>query len=481
MPQTSRNERKAGTLIAFLVLLFWFIVVFFTRRNRRHIPSPLTATEEPSSPVESRQQKASYLGEKVLTLVITGIIVAGMQAAFDKTLLGKQVAWAGYNIALSSLPARLSPVTIIDIDHISTREGRNQRDLTDRQQLDALVAALVEYAPRAIVVDIDMTVDYVTDEYNRLVPKWRDEYDSAFYRRCATLPQTRGIPVIFAMERGLNDVEQQYFKDRAYAKMAGNVRILSEVESQMNLWIQDRYGRRVPSLAYATTCAILHHGIRLKAWEQALLTVTQQVPLDAIQKETPRTACAYHVYYANVDQFVRQRIHALTPQGAIDEARLRAAATRLRGGILIIGEANPNTRRDQYYAIPGRTVGQVREMPGIYLHASAIDTLLHGRPVALPNGWGNFLFSLIQSLFVALLITGMSCIGHARALPSRTEDILTLLFTLAIFVGSLYLCASASIVWNGGLASVVFLPVEYAVSSGIAWVYAVVATHSEGV
>jgi CHASE2 domain-containing sensor protein len=360
----------------------------------------------------------------VLILIKTGI---------EHWEFGKQVEQMTYNMLQIRLLSRSAhenlPVVVVDINEIvpvPVKHADRTVLVTPRKPLLRIIKAIADQKPLAIGIDLDFSPNV----YGYYSPE-----DPAFFKSLLNI-RNQGIPVYLGIYDSVFYDPGKWLGQPEFQPLAAYITIPypedTEPSTKMIEWVQPA-GVSEPcfSLSYA-------------------LTRTERTPiLKPLQWAVKRTALTakdefsvseFLIDYAPLETLISQRIVAE------DESAIAQYNKQIAGKIVLIGRASPELSLDQFN-VPGRGV----PVPGIYVHASAIYTLLQA-PLYRLTPKGRVAADALAALLVfgpILLIQlyySRKCINSVKSY--NLPRILTLAVILAVIVVGHLLVHKIRIIWT---------------------------------
>jgi CHASE2 domain-containing sensor protein len=186
----------------------------------------------------------------------------------------------------------------------------------------------------------------------------------------------------------------------------------------------------------------------------------------SLRGEEEFSVSEFLIDYAPLEQLIAQRVIA---DRAADVAR---QADRIAGRIVLVGRAAPGRTTDQFN-VPGRGM----PVPGIFLHASAVYTLLQAPLYRLTHA-GRVAADALAALLVfgpvfLLRIGWRSRTGRDLA-AYRLHAVVTAAVVVAVIVVGHFLVSDIRLIWTDYLmvvgALLVHSPAERRIGAAAGWV-----------
>jgi hypothetical protein len=296
-----------------------------------------------------------YLGLLCTALLIFGSVFLERQPA------GKELLQTAYNLLQMRLAPSQStdlPVTVVDSSSIRTafvKRGTDTEEATTRLPLQQLITALTKYQPAAIGIDMDFS----PDQYGYIMPD-----DPGFFQFCLD-ETTHGTPIVLGFQRSEGQPPDAWLGSKYYESLAANISIPRRDTWRLPQSIHvDRPITDCPTMSKALWQKTTQRPSReIKRWPSWAFQIFTQ------HKEEEFDSCnEYLVDYGALD-----RLEKTLQPGEIEKpADTQALDRRIRGKVILIGDANMDMAAD-LFVVAGRT----EPVPGVFVHASGVYTLLH--------------------------------------------------------------------------------------------------------
>lgn len=362
------------------------------------------------------------------------------------------------------------PITVVDIGDIQTpplQRCHKADSVLPRDKLLNIIETIRENEPAAIGVDIDFGPDDCG---------YSDANDPKFFQSVLDLSSSQ--PIFLGNARTAGEESKYWLGTEEYKSLAANTLIPKDTR-EMNVWFRTE---GVSTENRSMSCA-LAEAYRKSQNKECIVDVQRYLrPLVRkfwLEKETctwlwkkknncePFVARHFLVNYASVDA-LRDQKHQIA---ARDKKDLAGHSELFCNKIVLIGEGAHARTPDDFTIL-----GLADPLPGVYIHASALTTLIWA-PLYRLTPLGRLFMDLFFSGVVLLL---MACsrfyLLHGRR-NEVTADRLHLIFTLAVvlivFVVGVKLINWTHLMWDDFLLVIVVLllhpSAERAFESTVNW------------
>lgn len=380
-----------------------------TRREKR--PRPVPASPDPASvpdeaegksKVTPRQRKGGFAA--IRRHMIQGLVVASLLTFIkatwlEKTRFGEELEGAAINLLQGQLADSVASrgeqakIAIVDISPLSFAEQERPEgnvEVTDRTQLQHVVDDVIKAEPVAIGID----VYFEPDAYGQLTPE-----DEAFLDYCKqhmgqnSKPRNIYVGVYGSVARG----SDRWLGYKKFADLGSAILVPSEDGSQASTGRMDKQlqvgANTVKSISYQLSQDANTDG-RGRRWMGGFLnrSVGMLVLDHAPNGSGEIKDDEFQVDFGSVNSMIESRIPANTVPQHLDD---------LRGKIVFLGRATPGQTNDVF------TVGGFKQpIPGVYIHAAALDTLIRS-PLYFLSSSGRILADLLTAILALGLVAGV--------------------------------------------------------------------------
>ncbi len=441
--------------------------------QRALIPQAVNSPElqrdgEPVDASACRRELRHFPYREFLRGVLLTALLIGLKVLVEHGEFGKQLEQMTYNLLqlrlLSHAKWWAQPVAIVDISGLASAPYRSDGKtefVTPRRPLAEIIAAIAAQNPRAIGIDLDFSPGdsgYVTPEDPILLQSLLD------LRR-------QGVPIYVGIFDSVVRDPTHWLGEARFQPMAAYITIPNpehtEPATRMVEWVRPAgVPEPCPSLAFA----LAHPG------QAAVMPLLRwAVRRTSLASEAEYAAAEFLIDYGPVEKLIAGRVlvengNDVTRQGS-----------RLAGKIVLVGRASPGQSADQF-SIPGRGM----PVPGIYVHAAAVHTLLRAPLYHLTTA-GRIVADALAALLVFGPILLARLYSRRRTLDPaaahRLQVILTTAVILAVLVLGYYLVDRTRLIWTDHLMVVGALLLHSPAEHFLEWLSGSirVITHPSGV
>lgn len=312
-------------------------------------------------------------------------LVGSLKFGIEHTPAGNSLERAGYDFLQRRLSTDYLPVVVLDISKLEPAPfdvDGVQGIATPRDHLKKLLQAVVEQDVRAIGIDIDFSPDagYVTPR------------DPEFFQFCLNLEQRSGVPVVLGIFRTESLPPSRWLGVEEYSGLAASISIPRHDTRKMLKWIRvDGKSGQGRTLAAALAERFQASESRLLGWLHEHGLVEQ-----VFNKELKQGVhvAEFFVDYSSLKSQIEDRTLA-----TINPEVIRDQGHRLRGKIVLLGRAALDDDDTELFNVASRD----QQIPGVFLHASAVSTLTHA-PLYELTGSSRLAIDLILSVIILLSV-----------------------------------------------------------------------------
>lgn len=384
--------------------------------------------------MESSEQHKS-IGKSLLTGILVTSFILVLKFGAERTTLYQELQGAVYSWLQSRLsaPHRRDelPVVILDISDLEywTREVQGEKFLvTKREPLMSLIAAVAAQKPKAIGVDIDFS------------PRkfgWSDPNDSTHLQKLLEL-QGQGderVPVFLGIHRSRNKNHESWLGHPRFESLAATIDNPEDYR-KMFAWTGDPEGRQGVSLSKALAEAVSHS-------EQPRPWFFSRVVSQFSQGQTDQGLKAeeFLVNFSPLEELADNRLKTINPLVVVDQGWI------FRNKAVLIGDASVYQGRDTVVVpLPRKN----RQVPGIYLHAAAVYTLIKA-PLYELTPVARLLADLLLALTVLGSVLAIRVYFEKRrqkVAETRTTYSAILVVTLVVVVFGVVFVHKTRVLWD---------------------------------
>lgn len=325
-----------------------------------------------------------------------------------------------------------APVVVVDISRLKPVEyavtwtnpatgsiTNALEDFTPREALSNLVVRLASASPVAIGVDVDLSFEPELLPGPELLAATTNLFETALALGASN--STPSVPVFLGIKRTEGLPPEQWLLDKRYIPIAASLaRPVGEVHHMPSEFQFPGHLRVLPALASALVTA----NITLEPSPLWLKHFTKRISTVTPMEDAPNFKFTkYPVDYTALDSFVQNRVmhESVLNPAAMSQAELSKTFT---DKIVILGDATLERGADTAI-VPFKA----EPVPGVYVHASAANTLLHA-PLWELKTWVGLLLAFIGSISSLYLIYRV-CTRYAEKHQVTTVP-LTILLTFVL-------------------------------------------------
>ncbi len=341
--------------------------------------------------------------------------------AFERTPAGNALMRAAYEREQGRLGSKPQQIAVVDISSLTPVPDASGKLVTPRQKLTELLNALAVDEPAAIGVD----VNFCPEEDGQFV----SSQDPQFFETCAKLesPKHQKIPVFVGFSADEDRNPSPLIDNKQFGRLAATI-FLCEDTRRLPLWIE--YGpTAAPSLCSALAAQVASP--QGPTWWPEWLAEAEFGPTC---EKGP--AAEFLADYSALDAL---ETHDYTVHSS-DPATIRNLGKEehfFRGKVVLLGDTKLNKALDTFIVLT--RVGQ-GPVPGVYIHACGVNTLLTGRIHELTHV-GRAVIDIGLSLLALALVTAIRMRHREEAATERIKVMVAYLFVL-ILIASVGVIAS---------------------------------------
>jgi CHASE2 domain-containing sensor protein len=449
----------------------------YKKKSKKRHRHPATQIESRES--ESRLQIALEFGWALIFFVLLAL---AKHHFVDDSIVGKHITQAAYDIsqvwlAATRRPAEL-PIAVVDISSLQPCPQRlaDGSILYPRQALESAVTEVMNQKPAAVAIDIDFSVG--TDIHcapldaeelardKELPPdqlQFSERGGPPFFDFC--LDQTR--PIFLGVYRSKYESADELLGSPDYAALAATITLPPENSAEkieeaerVPLGTSDEKTEEPEGVRRFMTRQVVHEdGFKLDSMSFALskhkphqLSWTQRLLERLPGGAFPMIQPVWVAEGITIERFLvdfSSLKHLQETRMTYRDGKLTPRPEYLTDKLVLLGNTDTADSIDKFIA-----PGDVVQVPGVFWHASAVDTLLRGL-LAEPTKKGELLLDLLFFVPLTLLVFGlrMAYAGKPEVHKTlhRVESIGTKLAALLIFLFGTYFVSTTRLMWDGFL------------------------------
>lgn len=406
------------------------------KKKQKKKPRPTAPSPQQGSPsfAAVQHERIIRIGRDFLVGIFLSLILIGCKWALERSQFCKQIEQMTYNVLQLNLlctsgieEPKVIVVDINDLPFDTQERGKVAEMVTPREPLKEIVKAVAEQHPKAIGIDIDFS----PDEFGYI-----SKDDPNFFDFCLNIREKENIPIFLGIYGSLVLGPEKWLGRPQFKDMAAYIAIPNSEETQPTTKMIERIqpnniSKPCPSMAFALANTYREPAPSWIGW--------------AVKRADEKTtkefsASEFLIDYGLIEELIRGRLRAVN---ATDISNHENA---LKGKLVLIGRATPGKTIDQF-VIPGR--GQ--PIQGIYIHASAVYTLLQA-PLYKLTAYGRFIADLLASFIlfgsIALIRLAYMLKMQSDVEAHRLQAILTGLVVIIVFLLGDLLVQSIRLIWT---------------------------------
>jgi CHASE2 domain-containing sensor protein len=387
----------------------------------------------------------------------------------DHSIVGEHIKQTAYDISQVWLAASRDssdlPIAVVDISTLQPCPLRlaDGSVLYPRQALEAAVTEVMNQKPAALAIDIDFSpgtdircppLDTEELERDKELPtdqlQFSERGGPPFFDFC--LDQER--PIFLGVYRSQYASPDQWLGSPDYSGLAVTISLPNEsggeegvtkepdgVRRSMTRQITHEHETALDSLSFALS----KHKPRQLSWTQRLLEQLPGGTFPIIQTEEVGQGFTLDKFLVDFSSLRRLEETKL----AYRDGKLIPHGQDLKDKLVLMGNTDTEEAVDKFIA-----PGDVKQVAGVFWHASAVDTLLRGILVQ-PTKKGELLLDILFFAPLTLLIFGLRMAYADKPdvhLPlHRIESIGTKIAPVVIFLFGTYFVSATRLMWDGFL------------------------------
>jgi hypothetical protein len=381
-------------------------------------------------------------------------VILMVKFAFEQTSFGERLSLKSHDLLHRPLLHGDTPVSIVDMRDLKPAEfnvgGRNGI-ATPREPLRRMIEAIAEARPKAIGV----LIDFSPDEEGYIHPR-----DPEFFQFCLDLRRQRGVPVFLGVHRTLAGPPAGWLGVEEYESLAANMlipkdsrKMLSEIRlgGEGDPWDSRPSGAGSMSsksmsvaLAYAYNRQTGGAPGQPRTWLGAVVEGLRRFGfVETISEKSIEPGLEVSEFspdFSLLDSI--QAVRTVAP------AVLRYEARQFEGRVVLIGSGSLDSEQN-LFEVPGRD----RKYPAIFVHASAVYTLINPRYDV--TGRGRLTFDSFFSLTLVLIVvlTGRHYRRGAPGAAAPRRGVLTLAAVIAVMAAGFAFSRATRVTWDDFLAA----------------------------
>lgn len=450
---------------------------------------------------QERTSRLHIALEFVWAVLFFVLLALAKEHFVDHSIVGEHIKQTAYDISQVWLAATRDssevPIAVVDISTLPPCAQRlaDGSVLYPRQAMEAAIAEVMKQKPAALAIDIDFSpgtdircpaVDTEELERDKELPtdqlQFSERGGPPFFDFC--LDQER--PIFLGVYRTQYDSPDQWLGSPDYSELAATISLPIEKRSEeeevakepngeadgeadgvrrsMTRQITHESGTALDSLSFALS----KHKPRQLSWAQRLLEHLPGGTFPIIQPVPVEEGFRLDKFLVDFSSLKRLQETKL----AFRDGKLTSGED-LSDKLVLMGNTDTAEAVDKFIA-----PGEVKQVAGVFWHASAVDTLLRGILVQ-PTKKGELLLDLLFFAPLTLLIFGLRMAYATKPevhIPlHRIESVGTKIAAVVIFLFGTYFVSTTRLMWDGfllvALVTALHPTIERYFKSVAAWVW----------
>jgi hypothetical protein len=421
----------------------------------------------PLSRAEVAHIRAEILRDFGWGVVFFFTLLAIKHVTIDRAVIHLQQA--AYYISqdwLARSRGEQTSVVVVDISSLGDpcSAARDRSEQAPRLQLKKAISAVVSEKPAAVAVDIDFSPGLLASCDSRNGVQWTDRGGPPLF----DFVLQQDVPVFLGVYRTETAAPAQWLGAQGYEKLAVSLLLPPErapsyekqehpadIGVRRSMPRQLRVGTAQPldSMAFA-----LAKTLPQTSWRHRLTRVLPHWAFETVHPDTPVKDVSVDTFLVDFSalDYLQENLWRYK-DGKLEPPDNKSA--ELGSKLVLLGYADANaihgqddpqtgSRQLDRFTVPG----SLREVPGVFWHACATDTLLRGELIE-PTSNGKFLLDTLFYVGLVLLpIAGMRWHYRRRRVnkpsPHRLESRAAKLSALIVLLAGTVLVGVTRLMWD---------------------------------
>ena len=440
-----------------------------TKRGKKTAPKKRASAHPPHAELraaspEAAQPKGPLLPEKkrpfwerpalrsiLFSLVLTGVLIAAQKALKQWTVFGQQLDQMGARLLQVRLSDSSGPVRIVDISSMSPSSPASATGamvVTNRCELRKYLDQVASAGPTAIGIDLvfDPALDGTVSRE-----------DSDFLNHCLNLRGPSGrIPVRVGIYKSLALGRERWLGDPRFADLGASIIVPYEDEDHKSA----PTGRMIRQFSFMVN----KKTVNADSLSYSLFKIAQS----EAAKRRPTLKWAHHgkvsastflINFGSLQKMMNCRIKA---------EDIDSHHSDLHNKIVLIGRATPGEAPDAF-----TTAASDEPIPGIYIHAAAVYTLMEAPLYELSERVGcsiDFLLALAIFVIDWWLDHMVGSVSNDK-MRTRLEVVVPAVLAVLVVAAGVWLVEYSGIYWTDFVVVVFVLLIHKPLEAGchIVW------------
>lgn len=358
--------------------------------------------------------------------IIATLVLVFLKMWFESYPAGHRAEFITYEFLKSWLSPFASetdmPVVIVDISKVP---GGKAGMITPRDTLEKIIAELVNQKARAIAIDVDFSPN---DN------GWIDsKNDPRFFKFCLEQRQNY-VPVLLGVSRTSTQKPEHWLGSDEFKDLAADIFANEDDTSRLLVWSQNGEQQKLYSMSLGLVNAVGAEVKKPPAWLEFALEGQEHIEVTG--KNGEFKSATMLVNYSKLDTLRNQALPAISP------GSIRDLGSKFKDKIVIVGDATFGEATDTF-----NVPGSVRPVPGVYLHASSVYSLMV-EPLYELKYWSKIVIDFSLGFAILLIITIMRWRNGNRKIDwEKKQKRFILLAVLSCFITGILSVKFLNILW----------------------------------
>jgi CHASE2 domain-containing sensor protein len=393
------------------------------------------------TPEQVRARRKSIWRDALLGVCVAVALILGKEWLDQHTQIGEELqlatfSWFQHRLASKEGDAQL-PVAVVDLSSIKVepiKGARRGEAATPRGQLkDLLRDLLVEHRARAVGIDVDFS-----PENEGRVPVTPKDHD--FFDFCLRLRTETGKKIYLGAARTVLLKRESWLGPEKYKDLAANILAPRAEVTKMMKCVEVNGSETCEGDSMAALLAKELKDVvepQPSHFAEKLCWLFEQVSTQRLSGDV--AVGLFPLDYSQLTTLISR-------EHTIDARAIATSGDFFKNNIALLGDADPDQSADKFN-VPG-----VHEpVPGIYIHASAIYTLLRA-PLYTLTEFGRWFVDLSLALFVIVGIFAIRWYYSSRTVLQvavhRLQGLLVDVVVVLVLVVGVLLTRVHRVLWT---------------------------------
>jgi CHASE2 domain-containing sensor protein len=379
-------------------------------------------------------------GKRIRDSLLTGLLftflILFVKWCAEHTTLYQNIQLASYSWLQSKLSPPRSrkdlPVVILDISSLAPeiKEVEGEKfSVTPREPLQKLIEAVAAQKPKAIGVDIE----FAPNKFG-----YRDPVlDPQFFRSCLDIHRNQGIHVYLGIHSSRTKSPKKWLGSEEFSELAVSIMVPDD-NRKMIEWVRPG-GETKPG---QTMCSAIAGVFKRSVGDPPAMLGWAVERISEEKLNNGLETGEFLVDFSPIEALKDFRLKTINPDVIADQG------WTLTDKAVLIGDGSGGDAEDTFN-VP--ISDQSRPVKGVYLHASAVYTLVQS-PLYELTTLGRIVTDLLLSLIVILLVTLVRLRYQDNATQKvaerRVQYLFTFLVTVIAIIAGVIFVRITRIIWD---------------------------------